>query len=263
MEFIDLKSRLAKMRGSIDDRIATVLDHGRFILGPEVAELEETLAEYVGVKHCVGVASGTDSLLIALMALKVGPGDEVITVPYTWISSAVVISLAGATPVFVDIEKTTWNMDPTLLEAAITDWAPTLVGENRPLTIYLMDHGRPGKLYLDKARREWVTPEQLDGWLDEVQAASPGLKINVIIEACYAGSFLAREDSIAGTDRVIVTSTADNSLAWAAGRGARAPAEWTPLRGRDTPRRRPVGHSSRPPIRRPIGSARRRRSLSV
>lgn len=132
MEFIDLKSRLAKMRGSIDDRIATVLDHGRFILGPEVAELEETLAEYVGVKHCVGVASGTDSLLIALMALKVGPGDEVITVPYTWISSAEVISLAGATPVFVDIEKTTWNMDPTLLEAAITERTKAIM----PVGIY-------------------------------------------------------------------------------------------------------------------------------
>ena len=120
MEFIDLKTRLAMMRGTINERIAAVLDHGRFILGPEVAELEETLAEYVGVKHCVGVASGTDSLLIALMALKIGPGDEVITVPYTWISSAEVAALAGAKPVFVDIEETTWNMDPTLLENAVT-----------------------------------------------------------------------------------------------------------------------------------------------
>ena len=73
MEFIDLKTRLASMRGAIDERVSTVFEHGRYILGPEVAELEQVLAKYVGVKHCVGVASGTDSLLIALMALKVGP----------------------------------------------------------------------------------------------------------------------------------------------------------------------------------------------
>jgi len=132
MEFIDLKTRLATMRGALDERVAAVFEHGRYILGPEVVELEEALAQYVGVKHCVGVASGTDSLLIALMALKVGPGDEVITVPYTWISSAEVIALAGATPVFVDIEKTTWNMDPTLLEAAITERTKAIM----PVGIY-------------------------------------------------------------------------------------------------------------------------------
>jgi len=132
MEFIDLKTRLEKMRGEIDARMAAVLNHGRYILGPEVAELEEALAEYVGVKHCVGVASGTDSLLIALMALKIGPGDEVITVPYTWISSAEVVALTGATPVFVDIEETTWNMDPRLLEAAITERTKAIM----PVGIY-------------------------------------------------------------------------------------------------------------------------------
>jgi len=132
MEFIDLKTRLAKMRGAIDGRIASVLDYGRYILGPEVVELEETLAEYVGVKHCVGVASGTDSLLIALMALKIGPGDEVITVPYTWISSAEVVALVGAKPVFVDIEESTWNMNPALLESAITERTKAIM----PVGIY-------------------------------------------------------------------------------------------------------------------------------
>ena len=121
MEFIDLKTRLARVREQVDQRIAAVLDHGQFILGPEVAELEEKLADYVGVKHCVGVSSGTDSLLIALMALEIGPGDEVITVPYTWISTAEVIVLAGAKPVFVDILPDTWNIDPTLIEGAITE----------------------------------------------------------------------------------------------------------------------------------------------
>ena len=94
------------------------MDHGQFILGPEVRELEQKLAEYTGSKHCVTVSSGTDSLLIALMALGVGLGDEVITVPYTWISTAEVIALLGAKPVFVDIRSDTWNMDETQLEAA-------------------------------------------------------------------------------------------------------------------------------------------------
>ena len=121
MNFIDLKSRLERVREKVDQRIAAVLDHGQYILGPEVDELEQTLASYVGVKHCVGVSSGTDSLLIALMALEVGSGDEVITVPYTWISTAEVIALTGARPVFVDIDPRTWNMDSNLLEAAITE----------------------------------------------------------------------------------------------------------------------------------------------
>ena len=120
MDFIDLKSQQALIREELEKRIATVLDHGRYIMGPEVQELEERLADHVGVKHCIGASSGTDTLLIALMALGVGPGDEVITVPYTWISTAEMIALLGATPVFVDIDEKTWNMDPSLLEAAIT-----------------------------------------------------------------------------------------------------------------------------------------------
>jgi UDP-2-acetamido-2-deoxy-ribo-hexuluronate aminotransferase len=121
MEFIDLKSQQKRVRGAIEERIQNVLDHGRYILGPEVSELESELASFVDSPHVIGVSSGTDSLLIALMALGIGPGDEVITVPYTWISTAEVIALVGATPVFVDIEEDSWNLDPTLLEAAITE----------------------------------------------------------------------------------------------------------------------------------------------
>lgn len=121
MEFIDLKSQQALIREDLERRIKTVLDHGRYILGPEVAELEERLANDVGVKHCVGASSGTDTLLIALMALGVGLGDEVITVPYTWISTAEMIALIGAKPVFVDIDEQTWNMDAQLVEEAITE----------------------------------------------------------------------------------------------------------------------------------------------
>lgn len=97
-----------------------VFDHGRFIMGPEIQELETALAEYVGVKHCITVASGTHSLEIALRALGIGPGDEVITVPFTWISSAEVILLVGAKPVFVDIDPASFNIDVDRIEAAIT-----------------------------------------------------------------------------------------------------------------------------------------------
>ena len=132
MEFIDLKSQQALIRPKIDARIQAVLEHGRYIMGPEVTELEERLADYVGVKHCIGASSGTDTLLIAMMALGIGPGDEVITVPYTWISTAEMIALLGATPVFVDIDDKTWNLDATQLEAAITEKTKAIM----PVGIY-------------------------------------------------------------------------------------------------------------------------------
>ena len=115
MNFIDLKTQQALIRADVEKRIGSVLDHGRYIMGPEVAELEQALAEYVGVKHCIGSSSGTDTLLIALMALNIQPEDEVITVPYTWISTAEMIALLGAKPVFIDVEEDSWNMDSTQL----------------------------------------------------------------------------------------------------------------------------------------------------
>ena len=132
MEFIDLKSQQSLIREDLERRIKAILDHGRYIFGPEVAELEERLSDYVGVRHCIGASSGTDTLLIALMSLGVGPGDEVITVPYTWISTAEMIALIGAKPVFVDIEETTWNMDPRLVEGAITERTKAIM----PVGIY-------------------------------------------------------------------------------------------------------------------------------
>ena len=120
MQFIDLKAQYTRYQSEIDESIRRVLGHGQFIMGPEIGELEAELAKYVGVKHCITVASGTDSLEIALRALKIGPGDEVITVPFTWISSAEVISQVGARPVFVDIDLSTYNLDVSQLEAAIT-----------------------------------------------------------------------------------------------------------------------------------------------
>ncbi len=120
MDFIDLKTQYAALKGSIDARIHRVLDHGQYIMGPEVFELEEKLAHYTGAKHCITCASGTDALLISLMALGVGPGDEVITTPFTFVAAAEVIVLAGAKPVFVDVQPDTANIDPALIEEAIT-----------------------------------------------------------------------------------------------------------------------------------------------
>ena len=121
MQFIDLKSQQARIRDSIDRRLAALLDHGQYILGPEVTEMEQSLAAYVGVAHCVSAASGTDALLLALMALDIGPGDEVITSPFSFIATAEVIALVGATPVFVDVDPVSYNLDPGRLEAAIGD----------------------------------------------------------------------------------------------------------------------------------------------
>jgi UDP-2-acetamido-2-deoxy-ribo-hexuluronate aminotransferase len=120
MEFIDLKTQYRRYQEEIDARMRAVLEHGHFIMGPEIAELESKLAAYVGVKHCLTVASGTDSLEIALRALDIGPGDEVVTAPFTWISSSEVILLVGATPVFVDITANDFNIDLSKIEAAIT-----------------------------------------------------------------------------------------------------------------------------------------------
>ena len=120
IEFVDLKTQYAELRESIDARISKVLAHCQFIMGPEVAELEAALATYTGAKHCITCASGTEALLMALMALGIGPGDEVITTPFSFIATAEVIVLAGATPVFVDSEPDTCNMDWRQIEAKIT-----------------------------------------------------------------------------------------------------------------------------------------------
>jgi len=120
MQFIDLKAQYRALEKKIKARINAVLEHGHYIMGPEIKELEEKLSDYVGVKHCITTASGTDSLEIALRALNIGPGDEVITVPFTWISTAEVIAQVGARPVFIDIDPATYNMNVDLLEGAIT-----------------------------------------------------------------------------------------------------------------------------------------------
>ena len=119
MEFIDLKSQQALIKDKIDKRIRAVLDHGKYIMGPEVYELEKRLSEYAKTKFCLTCSSGTDALLIPLLAKKIGPGDAIITTPFTYIATAEVISLLKATPIFIDIYPTTFNLDPSNIESAI------------------------------------------------------------------------------------------------------------------------------------------------
>ena len=118
MDFIDLKSQYLRLKADIDAGIQRVLNHGQYILGPEVSELEQKLAAYTGAKHCITVANGTDALQIAQMALGIGPGDEVITPGFTYIATAETVALLGAKPVYVDVCPRTYNLDPALLEAA-------------------------------------------------------------------------------------------------------------------------------------------------
>ena len=130
--FIDLKTQYAALREEIDARMRAVLEHGQFILGPEVRELEERLADYTGAAQCITCGSGTEALLIALMALDIGPGDEVITTPFTFVATAEVIVLTGATPIFVDVERDTCNIDPTKIEAALTSRTRAIM----PVSLY-------------------------------------------------------------------------------------------------------------------------------
>lgn len=132
MDFIDLKTQYQRLKADIDAGIQRVLDHGQYILGPEVAELEEKLAAYTGSKHCITVANGTDALQIAQMALGIGPGDEVITPGFTYIATAETVALLRAKPVYVDIDPRTFNLDPALLEAAITPRTKAIV----PVSLY-------------------------------------------------------------------------------------------------------------------------------
>ncbi len=121
MDFIDLKAQQELIRDKIDLRIKNILDHGKYIMGPEIDELEEKLASYVGVNHCITCSSGTDALLMPLLALDIGPGDAVITTPFTYIATVEVISLVGATPIFCDIYDRTFNIDPEKLSASLKE----------------------------------------------------------------------------------------------------------------------------------------------
>lgn len=132
MDFIDLKTQYRQLKPEIDRRIQAVLDHGAYVMGPEVAELEAALAAFTGSRHCITVSSGTDALLIAMMALGIAQGDEVITTPFSFIATAESIALLGARPVFVDIEPRTYNLDPARLESVLSSRTRAIM----PVSLY-------------------------------------------------------------------------------------------------------------------------------
>ena len=132
MQFIDLAAQQARLKNQIDANIQRVLTHGQYILGPEVAELESRLSEYCGAPYCISCANGTDALQIALMALGIGAGDEVITAGFTYIATAETVALLGAKPVYVDIDERTYNIDPAKIEAAITNKTRAII----PVSLY-------------------------------------------------------------------------------------------------------------------------------
>ncbi|MCY4523647.1 MAG: DegT/DnrJ/EryC1/StrS family aminotransferase, partial [Halobacteriovoraceae bacterium] len=132
MQFIDLKKQQEIIKKQLDENIANVLSHGRFVKGPEIDKIEEELCGFTGAKHAIACASGTDALQIALMALHLKPGDEIITSPFTFFATAEVIELLGFRPVFVDIESDTYNIDATKIEAKITNRTKAII----PVSLY-------------------------------------------------------------------------------------------------------------------------------
>ncbi len=130
--FIDLKTQYQALKPEIDSAIHRVLDHGQYIMGPEVKELEDKLTAFTGAKHCITCASGTEALLMSLMALGIGLGDEIVTTPFTFVATAEVIVLLGAKPVFVDVEPDTGNINADLIEAAITPRTKAIM----PVSLY-------------------------------------------------------------------------------------------------------------------------------
>ncbi len=155
MEFLDLKTQQKRIRKPLEKRINKILDHGAYIMGPEVFELEEKLADYCGVKHAISCSSGTDALLIPLMAWGIGPGDAVFTTPFTYVATAEVISIVGATPVFVDVYESTFNIDCEKLETEITKVIDE--GKLKPKAIIPVDlFGLPARYRLiDKIAKKY------------------------------------------------------------------------------------------------------------
>jgi len=155
MEFLDLKTQQKRIRKPLEKRINKILDHGAYIMGPEVFELEEKLADYCGVKHAISCSSGTDALLIPLMAWGIGPGDAVFTTPFTYVATAEVISILGATPVFVDVYESTYNIDCEKLEIEINKVIEE--GKLKPKAIIPVDlFGLPARYRLiDKIAKKY------------------------------------------------------------------------------------------------------------
>ena len=180
MQFIDLISQKERIRERLMQRLEAIVDSAQYIMGPEVAELEKQLAAYVGTKHCVSCSSGTDALLMPLMAMGIGPGDAVLTTPFTFVATAEVISLAGATPVFVDVLPGTFNIDPEKIPAAVASAKAKGLAPKALIPVDLFglpaDYARLGKVAADNGL--WILEDACQGFggsVDGQRAGSFGL----------------------------------------------------------------------------------------
>lgn len=183
MDFIDLKYQQQRIKQKLESRIQTVLAHGQYIMGPEVFELEARLADYVGVKQAISCASGTDALLLALMAFDIRPGDVVFTSPFTFVATAEVISLLGAVPVFVDIDPRTFNMDPDQLELAIQAL------KSKDPSIYPLPNKEKGGGRVGELRPRGIIPVDLFGLpadYDRINAIARQHGLSVIEDAAQS-----------------------------------------------------------------------------
>jgi UDP-2-acetamido-2-deoxy-ribo-hexuluronate aminotransferase len=208
MQFIDLAAQQKRIRRQLDERIKKVLDHGQYILGPEIHELEEKLAQFVNMPYAVSVASGTDALLMPLMVEKIGPGDAVFTSTFTFIATAEVIELLGATAVFVDIDNETYNIDPLKLEAAIVK----TISENKlkPRGIIPVDlFGQPADYQAIQTIADKYNLFVLEDAAQSFGASQNGKKAGALAKVAATSFFPAKPLGCYGDGGMIFTSEKD------------------------------------------------------
>ena len=200
---LDLKAQYSQIKDELEAVVLDVLRNTQYILGPKVAEFEKSLAEYCGTQYAVGVANGTDALVLALDAVGVGPGDEVITSPFTFYASAECISRLGATPVFVDIEADTYNLDPSQLEAKITPRTKAII----PVHIF----GQPAKMDEINEVADAHGLKVIEDACQAIGAEYRGKKVGTLADAACFSFFPSKNLGGAGDGGAVVTD--DEELA--------------------------------------------------
>ena len=210
MEFLDLKTQQKRIRKPLEKRINKILDHGAYIMGPEVFELEEKLADYCGVKHAISCSSGTDALLIPLMAWGIGPGDAVFTTPFTYVATAEVISILGATPIFVDVYESTYNIDCEKLETEIKKVIDE--GKLKPKAIIPVDlFGLPARYRLIDKIAKTYNLKVIEDAAQSFGGSIKGKKVGVFGDVAATSFYPAKPLGCYGDGGAIFTN--DNSLA--------------------------------------------------
>lgn len=206
--FIDLRAQQARIRDGLDASMARVLDHGQYIMGPEVAALESTLAAYCGVEHALGCANGTDALILALMALDIGKGDAVFAPAFTFVATVEAVRLVGATPVFVDVDSESFNLCPQSLAEAVD--AVRKAGDLRPRAVMPVDlFGQPADY---RAIEEIAAAERLEVIADAAQsfgAQLDGVRVGRLARVSTTSFFPAKPLGCYGDGGAIFTDDED------------------------------------------------------